>query len=101
MDFCLCLSRATHERSYLEKAEMMYKNFFLTSSWAFSWDDKTAGVQLLLYGITKKTTYSQAFQKYLRNWLPGKTNARLISKAIPKIMEGVTKDVIQVFLRSL
>ena len=65
------ISRATRERSYLEKAEMMYRNFFLTSSWAFSWDDKTAGVQLLLYGVTKKPAYGQAIQKYLRNWLPG------------------------------
>jgi len=43
---------------------MMYRNFFLTSSWAFSWDDKTAGVQLLLYGLTKKSAYGQAIQKY-------------------------------------
>lgn len=69
--FKLNLYRATRERSYLEKAEMMYRNFFLTSSWAFFWDDKTAGVQLLLYGVTKKPAYGQAIHKYLRNWLPG------------------------------
>lgn len=67
----LKISRATRERIYLEKSEMMYRNFFLTSSWALSWDDKTAGVQLLLYGVTKKPAYGQAIQKYLRNWLPG------------------------------
>lgn len=72
----LKISRATGERIYLEKSEMMYRNFFLTSSWAFSWDNKTAGVQLLLYRVTKKSAYGQAIQKYLRNWLPGNPTSK-------------------------
>ena len=68
--------RATRDRKYLTLAESLYKKYYLSSSWAFSWDDKTAAVQMLLYGLTKKPQYKLAIQKYLANWLPGKTNFR-------------------------
>ncbi|RMX51380.1 hypothetical protein pdam_00011347, partial [Pocillopora damicornis] len=65
------LYRATRDRKYLTLAESLYKKYYLSSSWAFSWDDKTAAVQMLLYGLTKKPQYKLAIQKYLANWLPG------------------------------
>ena len=70
---CFISFRATRENKYLYMAESMYKRYLLSSSWAFSWDDKTAAVHVLLYGLTKKASYGQAFQRYLSNWLPGKT----------------------------
>lgn len=63
--------RATRDKKYLVMAESLYRSFYLSSSWAFSWDDKTAGVHLILYGLTKKQAYGQAIQRYLSSWLPG------------------------------
>ena len=68
--FCY-IHRATGNRAYLVKAENMYKAFSLGGTpWTFSWDDKRAGVQLLLAQITKKPIYVQAIQRFLNGWLP-------------------------------
>ena len=45
--------------------------FLFWQAWAFSWDDKKAGVQLLLAALTKKATYQSAIQSSLDSWLPG------------------------------
>lgn len=47
--------------------------FHLTQPWAFSWDDKTAGVQLLLAGLTKKKSYAENIKLSLDKWLRGGT----------------------------
>lgn len=45
--------------------------FSLAQAWAFSWDDKKAGVQLLLAQLTKKKSYETAIKSSLDSWLPG------------------------------
>ncbi|KAJ7374820.1 hypothetical protein OS493_005172 [Desmophyllum pertusum] len=45
----------------------------LLAAWAFSWDDKRAGVQLLLAQLTKKESYEADIKKSLDAWLPGGT----------------------------
>lgn len=47
--------------------------FSLAQAWAFSWDDKRAGVQLLLAQLTKKESYEADIKKSLDAWLPGGT----------------------------
>ena len=42
-----------------------------SQAWAFSWDDKKAGVQLLLAKLTGKKSYEAAIQSSLDSWLPG------------------------------
>ena len=49
--------------------------FHLAQAWAFSWDDKTAGVQLLLAELTKKKSYLEDIKSSLNKWLPGGTVA--------------------------
>ncbi|KAJ7374676.1 hypothetical protein OS493_005018 [Desmophyllum pertusum] len=39
--------------------------------WAFSWDDKKAGVQVLMAEVTKKASYKQAVDTFITSWLPG------------------------------
>ena len=46
-------------------------SFSPLQAWAFSWDDKKAGVQLLLAQLTKKESYKNAIKASLDNWLPG------------------------------
>lgn len=66
------LYRATKNPKYLKKAEAYYAKFGMNDKpWAFSWDEKTAGVQVLLAEITGKTTYKKDVQTYLDSWLPG------------------------------
>ncbi|PFX25364.1 Endoglucanase 11 [Stylophora pistillata] len=66
------LYRATRDGKYLTLAESLYKKYYLSSSWAFSWDDKTAATQMLLYGLTKKPQYKLAIQSTLRTGCPVK-----------------------------
>ena len=47
--------------------------FHVAQPWAFSWDDKTAGVQLLLAGLTRKKSYEENIKFSLNKWLPGGT----------------------------
>jgi len=64
--------RATKDKKYLTKAEQYYKQFGMNGKpWAFSWDDKKAGVQVLLAEITKKASYKQAVDTFITSWLPG------------------------------
>ncbi|XP_072033079.1 endoglucanase E-4-like [Amphiura filiformis] len=62
---------ASNEASYLTAAENHYNSFNLHNvAWAFSWDDKEAGVQLLLYKLTSKSTYGNIIQQFLDSWSP-------------------------------
>ena len=66
------LYKATNEAVYLTKAEQYYQQFSMSGpAWAFSWDDKKAGVQLLLAEITGTDSYKQNIISSLAGWLPG------------------------------
>ena len=51
------LYKATEDSSYLTLAESKYSSRSPGVPWAFDWDDKTAGAQLLLYQLTNKASY--------------------------------------------
>ena len=66
------LYRATKDESYLQKAENYFTQYGTgNTAWAFSWDEKTAGVQMLLYDLAGKSVYRDAIQNSLNAWLPG------------------------------
>jgi hypothetical protein len=68
----LWLYKATNDTKYLQKAEGYFVQFTLSQpGWGFSWDEKTGGLQLLLYQLTKKETYKKAIRATLDLWLPG------------------------------
>ncbi|KAJ8041630.1 Endoglucanase [Holothuria leucospilota] len=65
------LYRATNDVSYLTFAEQTYSDNGMGGlPWAYSWDDKMAGVQMLLYQVTAKSTYSSAVERFIHSWLP-------------------------------
>jgi len=61
------LAKATNESEYKDKAEEYYNQFDDVQSVPddFSWDDKTAGVHLLLWEITAKENYKENVQAFL------------------------------------
>ena len=69
----LWLYKATNDSKYLKTAERYFLMFGLSQpGWGFSWDEKTGGVQLLLYQLTKKDLYKKAIKATINLWLPGK-----------------------------
>ena len=62
------LYRATGEQQYLDKAVQYYSS---GTPWAFSWDDKNAGAQLMMYIVTGDSQYSGHVQQFLDSWRPG------------------------------
>ncbi|KAF4522310.1 hypothetical protein B566_EDAN010474 [Ephemera danica] len=60
------LYRATTERRYLNEAEQFYEQFNLKSRFpiAFSWDEKTPGVDLLLYKLTLNNKYKTVIKTF-------------------------------------
>ncbi|XP_072172400.1 LOW QUALITY PROTEIN: endoglucanase 1-like [Diadema setosum] len=70
------LYRASGEENYYNQAEDLYYTH-LTSylSWAFTWDDKKAGVEMLMYQMRSEVNagepYKSAIKAYLDKWLPG------------------------------
>lgn len=65
--------RATQDKKYLTKAEHYYTSFGMNGKpWTFSWDDKKAGVQVLMAEITKSSSYKQAVDMFITSWLPGR-----------------------------
>ncbi|CAL4181265.1 unnamed protein product, partial [Meganyctiphanes norvegica] len=56
------LYRATNETKYLTQAESHYKKLVTPNE--FSWDDKTAGVQVLLAKLTNKNKYKTATKAF-------------------------------------
>ena len=66
------LYKATNDPAYLTKAEQYYTEYNMDSrAWAFSWDDKKSGAQLLMTELTGKEAYRQDFQASMNDWLPG------------------------------
>ncbi|XP_048731235.2 endoglucanase E-4-like [Ostrea edulis] len=62
------LYKATNETKYLTQAETYY---VAGPSWGQSWDDKTAGCQVLLYEETGKDKYKQDIESTFQDWMPG------------------------------
>ncbi|XP_071482910.1 endoglucanase 1-like, partial [Diadema antillarum] len=70
------LYRATGEENYYNQAEDFYYTHLPSYlSWAFTWDDKKAGVKMLMYQMRSEVNagepYKSAIKSYLDNWLPG------------------------------
>jgi len=66
------LGKATGEQSYIDKADGFYNEWdqLQGTPSEFSWDDKTAGAQLLMWELTQESKYKtnvQAFLNYLWN----------------------------------
>jgi len=61
------LAKATGEQEYLNKAEGFYNQFPENQGrpGEFSWDDKTAGAQLLLFELTQDEKYRSNVQAFL------------------------------------
>lgn len=61
------LYRATKDNTYLNFAKAAYKSGV---AWAYSWDEKKAGYQLLMYQMTKDNGYKNDVQAFLDSWMP-------------------------------
>eukprot|EP00051_Salpingoeca_urceolata_P011971 m.148852 g.148852 ORF g.148852 m.148852 type:complete len:745 (-) comp17329_c0_seq2:70-2304(-) len=61
------LYRATNDNAYLTAA--LQNN--LDQGWGFSWDEKNAGVHVLLAAITQDQTSLSKANQYFADWLPG------------------------------
>ncbi|XP_070534451.1 endoglucanase F-like [Ptychodera flava] len=62
---------ATGELQYLEDAEAYFAEYKLRGrSYCFGWGDTREGSKLLLYKITNKATYKDAFMNYMDTLLP-------------------------------
>ena len=60
------LAKATGEQEYLDLAESMYDEFGLDGTpTQFSWDDKTAGLQVLLLDLTGDERYASAVDAFI------------------------------------
>ncbi|XP_050412028.2 endoglucanase E-4 [Patella vulgata] len=64
----LWMYKATGDKSYIAEAE---KHHEPGAAWGFSWDEKTAGVNMLLYEVTKKDIYKQDIIATMKSWMPG------------------------------
>jgi hypothetical protein len=62
----LWLYRATGEAAYLTDAQSFRPSDF---GWGFSWDEKTAGINVLMAKVTN--TRNTAAEQYLNSWMPG------------------------------
>nr|BAH22180.1 beta-1,4-endoglucanase [Metaphire hilgendorfi] len=63
------LYRATNEQTYLNYA----LEFADTSaiSWAYDWNEKIVGYQLLLFSSAGQTVFQTPVEGYIRSWMPG------------------------------
>lgn len=59
------LAKATGDDSYLAKAEAYFEEFGLSDPQELSWDDKTAGVFLILYELTGDSKYKDKAEKFV------------------------------------
>ena len=65
------LYRATSKKEYLKKAQKYYTDFGLNKKAEyFNWDNKKAGVQLLLAKLTGNATYASDLQQFLDGVVP-------------------------------
>ncbi|XP_071959064.1 uncharacterized protein [Antedon mediterranea] len=66
------LYMATSNVTYLTDAETIYDMHGLSSKpWAFDWDDKKAGVQVLLYKLTGDVKYKTDVETFITGWVNG------------------------------
>nr|XP_054749385.1 uncharacterized protein LOC129254871 [Lytechinus pictus] len=69
------LYRASGDQTYYNKAVNLYQQHGLDAKpWAFDWDDKKAGLQLMMYQLsdgTSQTQYENAVKTYLDGWMRG------------------------------
>jgi len=74
------LYKATGEESYLSKAEKLYQDFDMGGTPSeFGWDDKKAGVQILMYELTGDSKYKTAVDNFLNYiWSCDKTPQGLV-----------------------
>jgi hypothetical protein len=68
------LAKATGEKRFLAKAEKIFKDELLKTSWngTQSWDDKKYGTAILLAQLTGKPEYFAAVNRWLDFWQPGR-----------------------------
>lgn len=62
------LYKATNDYYYLEQAEILFEEAQFYSPRVFSWDDKRAGILVLLAQITGRETYKLGLNQFM-NWL--------------------------------
>lgn len=62
------LYKATNEAQYLNDAKSFHEG---GTPWALSWDDTKVAADLLLYEITKDSTYSSDVEAFVRQYMPG------------------------------
>merc|ERR1711894_51049 len=62
------LARATGDNSYVNRAREFVDE---GKAWAYSWDAKNVGAQLLMFQQTGDGRYSRAVETFLRDYMPG------------------------------
>ncbi|XP_046375110.2 endoglucanase 4-like [Haliotis rufescens] len=62
------LYKATGDKAYLDYAELHHIG---VAAWGFSWDEKVAGANMLLYEETKKDLYKKDIEDTFTMWFPG------------------------------
>ncbi|XP_069139614.1 uncharacterized protein [Argopecten irradians] len=65
------LYKVTGRPEYLNQAETIFTASQNKKPWAFSWDDKTVGCQVLLYEATAKPIYRNLVASFLQSYLSG------------------------------
>lgn len=60
--------KATNDYYYLEQAEILFEEANFYSPKVFSWDDKRAGILVMLSKITGREVYKSALNQFM-NWL--------------------------------
>lgn len=87
------LYKSTQDITYLQKAEQYFTQFGTGNpGWAFSWDEKTAGAQMLLYDLTSNSVYKTAIEGSLDAWLPGTGSVPYTNKGLAwRIQWGPTR----------
>jgi len=64
----LWLARATGDNNYVNRAREFVDE---GKAWAYSWDAKNVGAQLLMFQQTGDGRYSRAVETFLRDYMPG------------------------------
>ncbi|RUS15846.1 Six-hairpin glycosidase-like protein [Endogone sp. FLAS-F59071] len=76
---------ATNESQYLNESITWYNNPTAQNAWwEYSWDDKGAGLHVLLYHITKDPVYAANAKAYFDQWLPSYNGTAQAIKQTPR-----------------
>ncbi|XP_077994718.1 uncharacterized protein LOC144448371 [Glandiceps talaboti] len=68
----LWIYRATEEQQYLDYALNMYSDLTNGRPYAYSWDNKIAGIRLLLWKFVKHEHSHRMTEAFVDNWMPDK-----------------------------